>query len=370
MKSFPRLLRVACNTTLPTSSAFIPDKLLQQLLILSSSSGQSFLQLSTPEQKPTPAQEHAIKVLSYTLSILSMPLPATPTVRTIQSQSATVPPHVNQLLQQLGMPPLRAANVNNGNPVLANQNNPVFAEIREIPIRPLLAPLVMLVFRTMLLLYFVAPTRKPIFGLLILAWMLYEIWRPIRDGMRNNWGRVPPNQPPRPNNGQVPPVQPGQNPAPPAPGAVPLANVAPRPGAAGPVTLDMQVGAVFESLANLNIEQEERILNRAPGASTEEPTLGHKAMTFLSLFFTTLHPAIWNRRRVALRRREGVIRTEANVRNAPAPSPNEGETELTPEQNAAARRREELRAQFNERPRWIRGYIERVVDEDWVDDSD
>ncbi|KAF8914062.1 hypothetical protein CPB84DRAFT_1758278 [Gymnopilus junonius] len=294
---------------------------------------------------------------------------ATPTVRSVHSHSTTIPPQVNQLLQQLGIPPLRVANPNNGNPVLANQNNPVFAEIREIPIRPLLAPLMMLVFRTMLLLYFVAPTRKPIFGVLILAWMLYEIWRPIRDGMRNGWGRIPQNQQQRGNNGPVAAGPVGQNPAPPAPGAVPVANVPPRQGPLGPVTMDMQVSAVFDSLANMNIEQEEQMLSQV-NTPLEEPGLGHKTLTFLSLFFTTLHPAIWNRRRVALRRREGVIRTEANVRNAPPPSPNDGESELTTEQNAVAQRREELLAQFSRRPGWIRQYIERVVDEDWVDDSD
>jgi len=42
----------------------------------------------------------------------------------------------------------------------------------------------------------------------------------------------------------------------------------------------------------------------------------------------------------------------------------EGETE------AVGRIREELRTQFNRRPGWIQRYIERVVAEDWVDDSD
>lgn len=314
---------------------------------------------------PSPAQQHSLKVLSFTFTILSLSLPQTFTNRPVQSQPATVPPHVNQLLQQLGMAPLRVAN-NNANPV-ANQNNPVVAEIRQIPIRPLLAPLIMLLLRTTLLLYFVAPTRKPLFGILILAWMLYEIWRPIRHVL-NGMNGPPANQPvggnaqPGQNAGQQPPNVPG--------GANPGgANVPIRPGPAGPATLDAQAGAIFDSLANMNIEEEQRILDQAPNAPTAEPGIGHKIGTFLALFLTTLHPAIWNRRRVALRQREGVVRTEANVRNTPPPTQEEG-TEPTTEQNVAAQRREELRAQHARRPRWIQRYMARVVAEDWVDDSD
>ncbi|KDR83580.1 hypothetical protein GALMADRAFT_219401 [Galerina marginata CBS 339.88] len=326
--------------------------------------GQSFLQLSNSEQSPTPIQEHALKVLSYTFSILSMSLQATPTVRAVQSQSTPIPRHVNQLLQQLGMPPLRVAN--NAGPVIPNQNNPGLPQIREIPIRPLLAPLVMLILRTMLLLYFVAPTRKPVFGILILAWMLYEIWRPIRNGMRNGWGRIPQNQnQQRGNDGQN--ARPGVNAGQPNVVPAPAANAPPiQPGPVGPVTLDLQASQLFDAMANMNIEEEERMLNPAPDTHVDEPSLGHKTATFLGLFATTLHPAIWNRRRVALRRREGVVRTEANARNAPP----DGDSEPTAEQNVVSQRREELRAQFARRPRWIQRYMERVVAEDWVDDSD
>ncbi|KAF8974349.1 hypothetical protein BDZ97DRAFT_15959 [Flammula alnicola] len=345
------------------------------LLTFTACSGQPYLQLSTASdgEIPTPLQEHALRVLSYTFSILSTSLAPTPTVRAAQPQSMPVPPHVNQLLQQLGLPPLRAAG-NNANPV-ANQNNPLLAEIREIPIRPLLAPLIMLVLRTLLLLYFVAPARKPIFGILILGWMLYEIWQPIRNGLRNGWHRVHENGQQQGNNNvrdarQGPNA--GQPNVPQAPGAArPAPNVPIRPGAVGPVTLDLQAAQLFDTLANVNIEDEERMLHQGSGAPPAEPSFGHKIATFLGLFITTLHPAIWNRRRVALRRREGIVRTEAHVRNAPPPSPDgESDSTPTPADSEAARRREELRAQYDRRPRWIQRYMERVVAEDWVDDSD
>jgi hypothetical protein len=274
-----------------------------------------------------------------------------------------IPPHVNQLLQQLGLPPLRAAG-NAGNNANANQNNPLI-EIREIRIRPLLAPIMMLMFRTLLLLYFVAPARKPIFGVLILMWMLYEIWQPIRNGLRNGWGPIPDDQQ-RPNNAADQPNV-GQENAPQAPGARPAVNVPVRPGPVGPATLNLQADVVLDALAKINIEEEERLLNQEPGTPTADPGLAHKAATFFGLLVTTLYPAIWNRRRAALRRREGTVRTEASVRTAPPPSTND---EPTPSEVVAVRKREELRAQFNRRPRWIQRYMERVVAEDWVDDSD
>ncbi|KAF8165193.1 hypothetical protein B0H34DRAFT_648383 [Crassisporium funariophilum] len=333
--------------------------------------GKPYLQLDPSGGNPTPLQTHALKVLSFTFTILAMTLPTTPTVRTTQTQSMPIPPNVNQLLQQLGLPALRVAQ--NHNPI-PGQNNPI-AEIREIQLRPLLAPFMMLMFRTTLLLYFVAPARKPIFGILILAWMLYEIWQPIRNGLRNGWGRIPQNQPRADNgpdvvqaNGDNNVAEPNGN-APQAAAVRPAANVPIRPGLVAPGTLDAQAAVLFDTLANMNLDEEERIINETAGTPLVEPGLGHKIITFFGLLITTLHPAVWNRRRIALRRREGSIRTEANMRNAPAPEDGESDAS-TPGGNRAAQIREELRAHFDRRPRWIQRYMERVVAEEWVDDSD
>jgi len=313
--------------------------------------GQDFLSLRSSGQ-PTALQAHALKTLTYTFTLLSLSNSASNTAPTAPSQSVPIPPNINILLQQLGLPQHRAAQNQNPNP------NGILPELREMPLRPLLAPLMMLIFRTLLLLYFVAPARKPIFGILILAWMLYEIWRPIRNGLIRRWQRaVQENQPP-----QNAPARQVHNPV--APGPERPQNGPAGGGVAGHI--DNQAVIVVNALGDMNIATEERILSDTPEAATIEPGIGHKVITFFSLLFTTTHPAVWNRRRVALRQREGRIRMEAGMRNTvPADTDGEEAQNETRVQLSA-----ELRAQHARRPRWVRNYMERVVVGDWVDDSD
>ena len=372
MKSSQHRQRVAWCTRRPLSSVFcISIEFDFDSFIISR--GKSYLRLCNFSESATPLQAHALKILSVTFTILSMTLPAPLNSRSVQTQTMPIPPHVNQLLQQLGLPPLRVAQNQNGNPI-PGPMNPILPEIPEINLRPLLIPVMMLVLRTTLLMYFISPTRKPIFGLLILAWMLYEIWQPIRNALRNGLvGRNPQvnEDNNRPNaRGPQYPVEPNGNndaqAAVPQPAVIAnaIANANANANAAVPITMDVnaQANVIFDTLANINIQEEEAMLREASGVPPVEPGFGHKMGTFFALLTTTLHPAIWNRRRIALRRREGTIRTEANMRNSvPA---EEGETE------AVGRIREELRAQFNRRPGWVQRYIERVVAEDWVDDSD
>jgi hypothetical protein len=270
----------------------------------------------------------------------------------------TIPPNVNQLLQQLGLPPIRVAENHNPNP---NQNA-LLPELREIPLRPLLAPIIMLALRTLLLLYFVAPARKPIFAFLILAWMLYEIWQPIRNGFLRGIRRAVDNR--QHQNGERAAGQ-GQHLARNAHPAQQLPADAPGAGPIVPGGPGVQASVLLDTLANMNIEEEENIINQTSGTATSQLGLGHKIMSFFGLLITTLHPAIWNRRRVALRRREGVIRTEMSLREPPQP-PQEAE-ENGP---AESQIREGLRSQHARRPLWIQRYMERVVAADWVDDSD
>ncbi|KAG5643771.1 hypothetical protein DXG03_009650 [Asterophora parasitica] len=319
--------------------------------------GNHYLSQTTPSATPTRLQLHALKVLSYTFTLLSLPPTTSVPTRTVPSQTVPIPPNVNHLLQQLGLPQVRVAQNQNQNP------NQLVPALREMPLRPLLAPLLMLLFRTMLLLYFVAPARKPIFGILILAWMLYEIWRPIRNGIlrglraaaaaENQRNQPAPNAAaPQPQNPQHAPA------AAPRPAPNPLAGVA-----AG--NLDLQAEAVMDTMANINIPGEERIVNEASATNIPEPSFTHKVGTLFSLLFTTIHPAVWNRRRAVLRQREGRIRTEANIRDAPTETEEEGNAN-----EGRAQLRNELREQHSRRPRWIREYIERVVAAEWVDDSD
>jgi len=293
-----------------------------------------------------------------------------PTItRVTPSQPMPIPHNVNLLMQQLGMPQLR---------VVPGQNvhqNPVIPELRQMPLRPLLAPMIMLILRTMLLLYFVAPARKPIFGILILAWMFYEIWQPIRNGLIRGWRHAVAEEQLRQNiqngqNGQqAGQARQGQPPAEqnPQPGAQPA-----NPGRAAAARIDDQAAVILDHLANMNIQGEEEILNQ-PATRLEPPTLGHKITTFISLLVTTTHPAVWNRRRAALGRREGRIRTEENARNTePRPAENEGEVnaEETVQNETRARIRAQLSEEHARRPAWLRRYMERVVAAEWVDDSD
>lgn len=264
-------------------------------------------------------------------------------------------PHINDLLQQMGLPPVpNAPNID----AVGNQEQIRAPNLlQDMPIRPLLAPLFMLVLRTSLLLYFVAPTRKPIFGLLILAWMLYEIWQPIRNNLLRHMQQ---NEQRAQRNGAQGPAAPGQ------PGVVPdVPGLNDLPATQRRV----QSRALMEMLGNMNVETEQRVLTEATQENPMEPGLGHKIVTFFGLLLTTLHPAIWNQRRTALRSREGTLRTEVNIRNAQARTDLEDEEARRNEERAEESRRS-LREMHARRPQWVRRYIERVVEAEWVDDAD
>ncbi|KAF7301389.1 NAD binding rossmann fold [Mycena indigotica] len=324
--------------------------------------GKTYLRLVVDEQ-PTAIQRHAFKVLAMTFPILAIPIP-TPT----PTQTATVShavPDVNALFQQIGVPVAR--NAANMNPM-----PPPAPAALEIPLRPLLVPLLFLILRTAVLLYFFAPARKPVFGIMIVLWMLYEVWRPIRQGLARGWNRGAPdgarqNQAPdhlQPQAQQQPQQQPQADAA--AGGVNRGGQIFNRPvgaraGGNAANELDQQVDAIFDGLANINIENEQDVFRR----NAPEPGLGSKVVTFVSLFVSTLHPAVWNRRRAVLRQRETQIRVDANARAAELDANTED-----PEARARIERQQELNAQHEQRPRWLREYIGRVVDGGWVDEAD
>ncbi|KAJ3575172.1 hypothetical protein NP233_g1292 [Leucocoprinus birnbaumii] len=321
-----------------------------------------YLTLQDESAQPTPAQAHALRVLSYTFSILTKEFPHENSPNPNHSLFQTIPdrhtvhdiPHINDLLQQMGLPPLH--NAHNVEAVLNQEQPRVPNLLPDVPIRPLLAPFLMLILRTSLLLYFVAPTRKPIFGILIIAWMLYEIWQPIRNNLLRQIQQN--EQAARRNEGQGPaaPAQPAMR------ANLPEANNLPAQGRAQPT-------AFMEMLGNMNVETEQEVMATATQQDPREPGLGHKIVTFFSLMVTTLHPAIWNQRRIALRSREGIIRAEANMRNTERRADLEGEEAIRNEELAEDARRT-LRERHARRPQWIQQYIERVIDADWVDDAD
>ncbi|KAF8665557.1 hypothetical protein AX16_000016 [Volvariella volvacea WC 439] len=312
--------------------------------------GQPYLTLPDSAVQPSPIQVHAIKLLSYTFPLLSLSSQTTSTTHVVPSHPTPLPIDVNHLLRQLELPPLR----------LAPDRNPIAnGPGRLFPLRPLLIPLLFLVFRIGLILYFVAPARKPVFGIMLIGWLLWEMWVPVRVLFLRRVPNLPNGQAAgQPRNDQ------GARGAPP--------NDAPGNGGEGrPGERPDRQGVVFlDQLGDMNIQAEEQLLNPTAGAIQPEPGFGQKAMAFLSLMVTTVHPAVWNRRRVALRQREGRIRMEANARAAPQNTDGDSQSQDTRRQEQRAQMRAEMEAQHSRRPEWVRRYIQRVVDSDWVDDAD
>jgi hypothetical protein len=243
-----------------------------------------------------------------------------------------LPVHINAHLQQIGLAPLRV-----------RQENAVIAELRAVPMRALAAPLLMLILRTLFLLYFFSPFQKPVFGIVVTAWLLYETWNTIRNAiprlnMRGNHG----NEDARLIIGNVR-ARPAEVAHPLAPN-VPLRAPAPPPHRTVIQPQRPPSATMMDALASVNLREESSALDARPEAAAAAPTIGHRVKTFVELLLITAHPALWDRRRAALRQREGRVRTEINA----------GEGTDSGEGRAG----------------WVREYIERVGrGGDWVDDQ-
>ncbi|KAG2369956.1 hypothetical protein BDR07DRAFT_1604278 [Suillus spraguei] len=287
--------------------------------------------------------------------------------------------------QQLGLPTLRAipnvnvdVDVNGQIGVGANVPAPGGEAqiLPDIPVRVLLAPLVMVLFRTLLLLYFFSPTRKPLLGLCIIAWIIYEMWTNVRNVILGPLNRererlagvAAAAGAARQAPGQG---QPGGTPATPAPPVPPAHSDIPTPTqnheAQGPPPPSNST-SLLDFLARIGIDTENKSLwpTSSPRTPFSPPSLMHKVTTFVSLLVLTLHPEVWNRRRAALRTREGRLRTEANVMEREVDR-SEGQ-----EPSEEDKKREEttavLRVQDGRRAPWVKTYIQRVRGGEWVDD--
>lgn len=301
-------------------------------------------------------QMHALKVLSCTSPLLHLTAPD-PTIYQPMPQYNQLPPtNLNQHLHQLGFAPLRVVPGQNVNQNPADPNVVAF-EVRAIPFRALMIPLLMLLFRTFLLVYFFSPSKRPVFGLILSAWIFYEAWGALRGvlGDRPNANNAEAQQD-RAGNGapagdQPQPAQ-GQNVA---AGNNGPANVnGARPRQAANQSFSDQI---IDTIGSARLEQEERELS---GACRCVPSLPEKLRMFTLLFLSTLHPAIWDRRRNALRKREGRLRTEDNVRQAPV-------DENTSQDRIQAR--DEVTARHERRAAWVQQYVERVLTTEYLDDA-
>jgi hypothetical protein len=239
----------------------------------------------------------------------------------------------------------------------------------------------MLAIRTFLLVYFISPTRKPVFGFFILMWIIYEFgWGRARDALFQNWRRQNANPGGLGAQGpQGPPEQPGQPPGQPQAQAqvAQLMPVGPRgappPLHRGPSQVNRQIQSALNDIASINLNAEHDALYPRLGApALEEPTWFQRAITFAVLLVLTLHPAIWNRRRALLRAREGRLRTEANAMaervDGGTAGDEDGGSRQSPRDPREAQARVEMVAVHERRPRWVKEYVERVREEDWVDE--
>jgi hypothetical protein len=325
-------------------------------------SGQEYLTLTTPNATPTARQRHALAVLGYTFPLLSLTIPNLNAVSNIRPSQGNhhdlhpgVLPHLNNHLRQIGMGPIV---------------RPRFHMRDMLVFRPILLPLFMLSLRAMILLYIFSPSRKPFFALMIGLWVLYEVWKAIAA-----LAPQPGQQAPAINGVLARNVAAPNNPARAPAAPVRPGNPARTPGTNHPRPAD----AALESVSKLNFDVEERALQARPEDEAAEsinapPTTAHKIKSFVALFATTLHPAVWDRRRAVLSRREGQIRTESNARerqdDAAAEDTNLREDERRRKQEEEQKRRESREALVNQharRPRWVKDYIERVRINEWED---
>jgi len=299
--------------------------------------GKPYLQLSAPGAEPSPAQQHAIRVLSFTFPLLSLRVQSF--TRTTVRTTTTI-----------------------------HQPQPA-VQFRAPPIRTLLAPLILLGLRTLLLLYFFSPARKPLFSILLGAWVLYEAWGAVR-GALGGLNDLPGDGNPQQQGGGIPDAgvqraAAGNN-----------VNEALPPGRADRVRArtvqnpQRSTGdRMLSRLAKINLASEEQALAATNNINAEEPSFLNKAWSFITLFVLSLHPAIWKRRRKALREREGRVRAETIKRRAPEEETQTvgGGTEVGgSEEVALARQR--LIETHERRRSWVKEYIQRVEQDEWVDE--
>ena len=331
-----------------------------------SCSGQPFLSLSNPNAIPSALQTHALKILSYTYTILSSsppppamwaPYPPTPTPTILYPPA---PVHPNVPLPNVAQPQVEGE-------VLFE----IAINLRQFPLRALLTPLFMLAMRATLIMYFFSPGQTPFFGIIMGLWVLYEAWGAIRAAVA---ATRDPAEPRRDEDGQVqggagapgPNGQEGQDAARPSDPTRERANL------------------ILDAVANINLREENEMLEVS--GDLPPPTFIHKARAFASLIIVTLIPELWDRRRAELMRREGALRTEMNVitsARAPLPSsgsaaqarnpPTEGgENEVSAQEREESRRATELKLaviqKHARRPDWVREYVERAGRMEYYDD--
>lgn len=330
-------------------------------------SGQSFLSLSNPNAVPSALQTHALNILSYTYTILSSPPPPVVWPQYPPTSTPTIlyppaPVHPNVPLPNVAQPQVEGE-------VLFE----IAINLRQFPVRALLTPLFMLAMRATLIMYFFSPDQTPFFGIIMGMWVLYEAWNAIRAAVA---ATRDPAEHRRDEDGQV---QGGINGGAGAPGP----NGQEGQDAARPSDpMRQRANSILNSVANINLREENEILEAS--GDLPPPTFLRRIKTFTSLMVVTLIPALWDRRRVELMKREGALRTEMDVINAAraapsfsgsaaqAPTEGEGENEVSAQEREELRKARELKLaiihKHARRADWVREYVERAGRMEYYDD--
>ncbi|KAF9651222.1 hypothetical protein BDM02DRAFT_3091734 [Thelephora ganbajun] len=333
--------------------------------------GQSFLSLSNPNAVPSALQTHVLNILGYTYTLLSS-LPPPPTVwsQYLPTPTPTIlyppaPVHPNVPLPNVAQPQAERE-------VLFE----IAINFRQFPVRALLTPLFMLAMRATLIMYFFSPDQTPFFGAIMGLWILYEAWSAIRAAVA---ATQDPAEHRGDENGQV------------------QGDINGGAGVAGPNGQEgqdaarpsdprrQQMNAILNAVANINIREENEMLEAS--GDLPPPTFVHGVKTFASLMIVTLIPALWDRRRAELMRREGALRTEMDVITAAraplsfsgsaaqarnAPTEGEGENEASAQEQEESRRARDLKwaviQKHARRPDWVREYVERAGKMEYYDD--
>lgn len=234
--------------------------------------------------------------------------------------------------------------------------------LRQFPLRALLTPLFMLMMRATLIMYFFSPGETPFFGIIMGLWVLYEAWSAVRAAVA---ATQDPAEARRDDDAQG-----GIN-----NGGAGAPGLGGQDAARPSDPTRQQINAILGAVANINIREENETLEAS--GDLPPPTLFHRAKTFVSLMIVTLIPALWDRRRGELMRREGALRTEMNVITAAmAPSSSAGSTSQARdpstqgEREVSEQEREELKKvkerklaviqKHARRAEWVREYVERA----------
>jgi len=333
--------------------------------------GYPYMSLSPKSTEPTPLQARAIEILTHTFPLLSS------TYQPIYCPTWMIAGMTSPSTLSGTSGIATGTQAGNARPAGA-ANQPAIArpQLPNFPYRAFAVPFLMLCLRTLFLLYIFSPARKPIFAILLTAWLVWELWAAAQGVLAEERaaGRAPapPGAPRNQNNRNGNPANGNAVPNGPQPPNGPLPNRANQNPWAPQQAVDR--------LAGYHIREEDTVFNAPEGSpAARPPSIFARFRQAIVLFVLTMHPEVWNRRRRTLREREGRVKRELAERRrqreqAEAAQEQNGENESNDDNssqqpNANEQQQQEAAPEVPVRRRapWLEGYIERVERAEWID---